>query len=1075
MAIPWKEEDPKLPDNYGMALRRLCNTEKRLLKSPETAEAYSKNIIQYLEKGYIRKIDPAEEKPSRKWYLPHFPVVRPDRATTKTRIVFDASAKCDGISLNDVIYQGPKLQRDLNDVLLRFRRRPVALICDIAEMYLRIEVAPEDRSCQRFLWRSMDQQKEPEEFEFNRVVFGVNSSPFHAQFVSQFHAERHKDELPLAAETVSKSTYMDDSMDSMSDDSQGIELYRQLEELWNKAGMHARKWLSNSIKVLEKIPIEDRASEVDINEDPLPMVKTLGVTWLPEEDVFTFKANPPEETFQFTKRNFLRKIATLFDPIGFLAPFTIRAKIMMQEMWTAGLEWDELCPGELINKSREWFCELEELPVIKVSRCLRSGPEQVALSETLHTFVDASQDAYGAVIYSRVVYESGSVSTRLVAAKSKVAPLTTTSIPRLELLAAVLGLRLTESTSRVFSGALGQAVFWSDSMNVLWWLRGRSRRFKPFVANRVGEIQSLTNPKQWRYVSTHENPADLITRGMRISDMAKEEKWWNGPDFLQKEEPHWPVNRIETDLITEEKEIKKKAQDRQDSLQARSEDWAMVSVHDDDQLWRFDPKRFSSWLRLIRVQAWVRRFIDNCRSCKRESGQLKSEEIEDATFQVIRSAQRKAFPDEYLALQRQRELPKKSKLLGLRPWLDEEGQMRCDGRLKYAEFLPHDARFPIILPRKNCVTKLIVKHYHEKGNHAGGTNQTLATLSTRFWIICGREEIREWEKECNECQKRKAKAAKQVMAPLPQIRLRSSLRAFAQTAVDFGGPFVTVQGRRTRRQKRYLCLFTCLASRAVHLEMAYALDTDSFLNAFYRMVNRRGLPKEMLSDNGGNFVGANKELCDLVKELDQEKITKLTANQGVNWKFNPPLAPHFGGVHETMIKAAKRAIHAILGNADITDEELTTAFTGAEALLNSRPLTYQSANPEDDVPLTPNHFLFGQIGGQFAPESVDHTAFNPKKRWRRVQELVRHFWHRWIREWIPALNIRRKWLTTERDLQVGDVVLVISPNTPRGHWPLGRITEVFPGKDGHVRVAKVQVGRNELTRPISKLCQLELS
>ena len=150
----------------------------------------------------------------------------------------------------------------------------------------------------------------------------------------------------------------------------------------------------------------------------------------------------------------------------------------------------------------------------------------------------------------------------------------------------------------------------------------------------------------------------------------------------------------------------------------------------------------------------------------------------------------------------------------------------------------------------------------------------------------------------------------------------------------------------------------------------------------------------MLSDNGGNFVGANKELCDLVKELDQEKITKSTANQGINWKFNPPLAPHFGGVHESMIKAAKRAIHAILGNADITDEELTTAFTGAEALLNSRPLTYQSANPEDDVPLTPNHFLFGQIGGQFAPESVDHTAFNPKKRWRRVQELVRHFWHR---------------------------------------------------------------------------------
>ena len=143
-----------------------------------------------------------------------------------------------------------------------------------------------------------------------------------------------------------------------------------------------------------------------------------------------------------------------------------------------------------------------------------------------------------------------------------------------------------------------------------------------------------------------------------------------------------------------------------------------------------------------------------------------------------------------------------------------------------------------------------------------------------------------------------------------------------------------------------------------------------------------------------------------------------------------------------------------------------TAFTGAEALLNSRPLNYQSANPEDDVLLTPNHFLFGQVGGQFAPESVDETTFNPKKRWRRVQELVRHFGHRWFRDWLPALNVRRKWLTVERDIQVDDVVLVMSPKTPRGHWPLG---------DGHVRVAKVQVRKEEFLRPVTKLCQLELS
>ena len=255
--------------------------------------------------------------------------------------------------------------------------------------------------------------------------------------------------------------------------------------------------------------------------------------------------------------------------------------------------------------------------------------------------------------------------------------------------------------------------------------------------------------------------------------------------------------------------------------------------------------------------------------------------------------------------------------------------------------------------------------------------------------------------------------------------------------------------------------------------MAFGLDTDSFLNAFYRMASRTGLP-EMFSDNGTNFKGADAELKSLVRQLDDSRMKQSISNKGILWHFNPPSAPHFGGVHETMIKAAKRAMHAILRNADVTDEELMTAMIGAEGLINSRPLTYQSAYPADDVPLTPNHFLHGQIGGQFAPESCDETAFNPRKRWRRIQELVRHFWSRWLQEWVPTLNTRRKWYREQRDVRVGDVMLVVSTDTPRGKWPLGRVLEVYPRKDGHVRVAKIQVGKGTLMRPVTKLCPLEL-
>ena len=368
---------------------------------------------------------------------------------------------------------------------------------------------------------------------------------------------------------------------------------------------------------------------------------------------------------------------------------------------------------------------------------------------------------------------------------------------------------------------------------------------------------------------------------------------------------------------------------------------------------------------------------------------------------------------------------------------------------------------------------MIVKYFHEHGNHKAGTNQSLAGLSAPYWIIAGREVIREWEKGCAECRRRKAKACQQVMAPLPISRLTTSLRAFTETAVVFGGPFITVQGRGKCRLKRYLYLFTCLAARAVLFEAAFGLDTDSFLNALFRMTSRWGLIEVIYLDNGITLKSADKELKSLISLLDTDKINDSIANEEIQWHFNPPLASHFGGVHESMIKSAKKAISAILGNADITDEELITTVTGAKGLINSRQLTYQSANPADDVPLTPNQILYGQIGGQFAATSADETQYNPRKRWRRIQEVVRHFWHRWIREWLLTLGIRKKWYQEHRDVKVGEIVIVVPPDTARSNWPLERIIKVSSGHDGRVRVAKIKVGQSIMVWPVTKLCPLE--
>ena len=947
VSIPWNDRKRELCNNLDTAVKRLSCTERKLRKDQHVAHAYGNVFQSYQEKGYIRELSCDDLKEEQCWYLPHFAIVRPQKTTTKVRIVFDAAASCNGISLNDAIYHGPKLQRDLCDVLTRFRRRPVAVGCDVAEMYLQVAISPDDRKYLRFVWRGMDPNKPVRHYEFTRLVFGVNAAPFIAQYVAQQTAREHLKSHPLAAEAILASTYMDDTMDSAENLEQGLALHQELTELWGKAKMKPRKWVSNSAELLKSIPAEDRAAQLDLSQGELPSLKTLGVSWDGQDDSFFFCFQPPDLTSQLiTKRFFLARVATVFDPLGFLTPFVMQAKVLMQECWVAGVGWDEPVPDSINTSARQWFDDLNQLHLIRVPRCLIMDP--VGRAE-LRVFCDASSVAYGAVVYICTVQHCSDRTIRFAAAKSRVAPTKTQSIPRLELMAAVLGTQLARKIGNILSIAMSAVTLWGDSTTVLHWLRSYSRRFKPFVANRISSIQSYTSPSQWRYVPSSDNPADLASRGAGVVQLAGAELWWQGPSFLRQNESEWPV-RVVGDLDSAGREEACK-NGQLDAMTLMCEEVPNLC-----------PRRFSDWTKMVRVHAWARRFISNCRGGERLRGDLTCEEMNVASLSIIWEAQTEAFAEDLKLVESGQGLPPKSRLAKLSPRLNEDKVLRCDGRTQLAEWLPFDVRFPIILPRKHPVTRLIIRDCHEQRHH-GGTNETLAALSDHYLVEAAREEIRDWEKDCMVCRKRKARSGEQVMAPLPVKRLCEPLRAFARVAVDYGGPFETIQGRGKTRRKRYLCLFTCLLSRAVHLEVAYALDSNSFLNAFNRMVNRRGCPMEVLSDNGGNFVNADRQLRDLVCDLDDARVRRAMACRRVKWTFNPPLAPHFGGVHESMIWAAKRALRGILGNASVTDEELVTAFSGAESLINSRPITYQSASPSDPGPLTPNHFLYGRAEG----------------------------------------------------------------------------------------------------------------
>ena len=311
------------------------------------------------------------------------------------------------------------------------------------------------------------------------------------------------------------------------------------------------------------------------------------------------------------------------------------------------------------------------------------------------------------------------------------------------------------------------------------------------------------------------------------------------------------------------------------------------------------------------------------------------------------------------------------------------------------------------------------------------------------------------------------------MADLPDARFDDA-RAFSSVGVDYFGPMLVKRFRKT--EKRYGVLFTCLATRAIHLELAQSLDTDSFMLALRRFAARRGQPKALYSDNGSNFVGAERQLSESLAEWDQTKIVDQLSQKGIEWHFLPPGAPHMGGVWERLVGSVKRALRTVVGENCLTDEVLYTFLTEVESMLNGRPLTYVSSDTRDPEPLTPNHLLLGCANANLSPGKFSDKEVNSRRRWRQTQTLAEQFWKRWRREYLPSLLARSKWQVERRNLQVGDVVLMLEDSAPRGFWPLSRITNVFPGSDGRVRSVEVKTASGAVYhRPTAKVCLLEES
>ncbi|XP_028412194.1 uncharacterized protein LOC114535017 [Dendronephthya gigantea] len=596
-------------------------------------------------------------------------------------------------------------------------------------------------------------------------------------------------------------------------------------------------------------------------------------------------------------------------------------------------------------------------------------------------------------------------------------------------------------------------ILFTDSQIVFAWIRSQSRTFKPFVSVRIGEIQSNSDPSQWRHIPSEDNVADDVSRGVQVEQLAG--RWQHGPKFLYLPESEWPQ-----DATNNEKETKDV--EKITSLESRKQVVVNVATLSVGKI--IDVKKFSEWRRLLRVTVYVLRFV------KKLKARMKVSEGEERCSETNSDV---ILPDEldaaeiYWIREAQQEIHKKYKrgdYSNLSPFIDKDGVIRVGGRVDKA-IISYEMKHPVLLPHKHWISLLITRYKHKHGH--SGVAATAAKTRVKYWIQRVHDLAKLVKMKCVTCREFERKTENQLMADLPLERLMPFTPAFYVTSCDYFGPYFVKVGRN-KYAKHYGVLFTCLNTRAVHLELAVDCSAMEFIQVLRRFFAIRGQPTKLISDNGTQLTGAERELREMIKGWDVKTLQEYCAEKGIEWRFTTPAAPHHNGCAEALVKSCKSALKKAIGDQKLTPFELYTVLQEVSNLVNQRPIGRMPNDPDDGSYICPNDMLLGRASSRISQGPFKETK-NPRHRVEFAQKIADSFWRRWTRDTFPALVPRRKWDSQKRNVRVDDIVNVADPNSIRGKWSIGRIVQVYPGSDGKVRNVKVKTATGEYRRPITKL------
>ncbi|XP_055308307.1 uncharacterized protein LOC129572386 [Sitodiplosis mosellana] len=929
--IPIQPNAVPLGESKKRALRTLRSMEAKFARKPEFHRKYVEFMRKLIDKGIMDPFTDVNENAPH-YFLLHHGI---ESKKKKHRTVFNGSAPTSSDeSFNDIQMKGEKFQDNLVDILLRFRTHRIALVGDIEQMYPQVLVKEEFHQMQLVLWRE-DTNQPIVTYCLTRVMFGMRYALHSAVRALQQGAIEAAHDYPNASAVARRDFYVDDCMTGGDSAEEVIDLRAQLQEMLQKSGFPIKKWSSNSFSVMSSIPDSDWCSKTLFEDSETEENSVLGVGWDAMLDKLQFFVDENAWAERVTKR-------------------TVTSDVARLNRWLIFRE------------------TLKKVELVSVPRWMGS----VSNTELeLHGFCDASGLAYAASIYYKVKDPSRGIRCGLLTSKSRVAPVQSVSIPRLELCGALLVAQLMKSVHKALGDRHITTHFWCDSQIVLHWIHKAPCLFKEFVANRVSEVQAITLSIRavWHYVPGECYPADIASRGCDAANIINFDLWWNGPKWLPLSIFDWPAQPASLPAAL------------QPAMQHEQKGATVAAVTPLSQI-----------LEALLLNPVTR-------------GEIAGAE----NFWILQT-QASAYAEELQYLANRTELNKKSKLAKLCPFLDFDGIIRVGGRLQSAN-ASYDEKHPVILPGNSTFVQMLIRRAHITLMH-GGAQLVTRCLRQKYWFIGGRNAIRSTIFDCIVCKTHRKENGGQQMAPLVQSRVNIVERPFTDISIDYAGPF---------ELKRW----------------------------------------------SGRCKTMNK-LDRVLDVWNRSAQASILASRGIDWHFIMPRSPSQGGSHEVAVKLFKHHLKRVIGVQKLSVFEFQSIITKIEGCLNSRPLGILNEDADDELALTPAHFLAGS-SFESVPTDLPITENGTlATKWRQLQQIQQLFWKRWQTDYINSLQVRNKWLNPKENIQINDIVVVCEDNMPPAQWRLGRITATHPGADGLVRNLTIHTATGSIKRAIQRVCKL---